>query len=274
MTNIRKVKILLVQKSLIFFYNKINKGIIFDYYLNFLKVLKLFQAKLTANNKKINDFHNPFYLSRKSRFYMYSNGLNFRLEFLFNEYLLGQIKFDQNDFVIDCGANIGELGFYLNHKHNIKNVISVEPERIEFETLKLNSFYSKFKPLNYALHHFIGEVNFYSNNETADSSIFPNNNLKSKKIKTITLDKIFNDYKIQECKLLKLEAEGAEPEILNGGLKNLEKIHFISVDCGPERGEKNENTIAAVSKLILKYDFSLADAGGIRKILLFKNNKF
>lgn len=274
MTNWKRFKNIIVQKSLIFFYDRINKGILFNTYIRILKITKLFKSNLDINKKVIKDFKNPFFLSRKSRFYMYSDGLNNRLEHLFHEYLLNQIKFNDNDLIIDCGANIGELGYYLNYKFGIKNVIAIEPDKQEFEKLQLNTYYSNYLPLNYALYNKNGEIDFYLNNETADSSVFANKSLTQVSVKTITLNELFNKQKIKKCKLLKLEAEGAEPEILEGGLEVLKHIEYISVDCGAERGVNNEITVAPVSKTINELNFSLIDAGGVRKILLFKNNLF
>lgn len=274
MTNWKRFKKILVQKSLIFFFERIDKKFYFNSYLRILKKTKLFKSKLDIKNQVINDFKYPFFLSRKSRFYMYSEGLNDRLEHLYNEYLLTQIKFNSNDHIIDCGANIGELGYYLNYKYGIKNVISIEPDKQEFETLKLNSKYSNYLPLNYALFNNNGKIDFYLNNDTADSSVFADKSLNKVSVKTITLNELFNKQKIKKCKLFKLEAEGAEPEILEGGLEVLKNVEYISVDCGPERGVDNEITVAPVSKTLQNLNFSLIDAGGVRKILLFKNNLF
>ena len=79
MTNWKRFKNIIVQKSLIFFYDRINKGILFNTYIRILKITKLFKSNLDINKKVIKDFKNPFFLSRKSRFYMYSDGLNNRL---------------------------------------------------------------------------------------------------------------------------------------------------------------------------------------------------
>ena len=45
-----------------------------------------------------------------------------------------------------------------------------------------------------------------------------------------------DNFNFKKIKLLKVEAEGAEPEVLLGTAKILKRIEFISVDCGPERG--------------------------------------
>lgn len=273
MNNLQKFIKIFVQKSLIFFYQKINKNSLFDLFIWVLKKINLFKANIVIKEKIIYDFGTPFYVARKSRFYLYCVGLEYRLNQLYNEYLLYQIEFNQEDIIIDCGANIGELGFLLHHKHQLKNIIAVEPEKIEFDTLIKNSKYSNYKPINAVLLDKNGEVEFFSDNETADSSIFPDKNLKSTSVQSHTLNKLFLNNKLTNCKLLKLEAEGAEPEILRGGLEILNKIEYISVDCGPERGPNNCITVEEVSRIILNENFHLVDAGGNRKILLFRNNE-
>ena len=47
--------------------------------------------------------------------------------------------------------------------------------------------------------------------------------------------------------LLKVEAEGAEPEVLQGLKKNLSRVEFITVDCGFERGLNQKSTISVTS---------------------------
>ena len=79
----------------------------------------------------------------------------------------------------------------------------------------------------------------------------------------------FNTTKI---KLLKLEAEGAEPEVLMGSENILRNIEYISADLGPERGSKNEETYPAVTDLLYKNNFSLIKINPERPTLLFRNN--
>ena len=57
-----------------------------------------------------------------------------------------------------------------------------------------------------------------------------NTNAKQIPIKSKTLD----SYNFKKIKLLKLEAEGSEFEVLNGSLNTLKNIDYISVDYGPE----------------------------------------
>ena len=62
-------------------------------------------------------------------------------------------------------------------------------------------------------------------------------------IETTTLKEFVIKNKINHIKFFKLEAEGFEPEILNGSKDVLNRIEYIGVDGSPERGPKAETTI-------------------------------
>jgi hypothetical protein len=112
---------------------------------------------------------------------------------------------------------------------------------------------------------------FYENTENADSSLIePPIYRTIRTVKTTTLD----DFEINgTIKLLKLEAEGAEPEILLGSIKTLKRVIFLTVDAGPERGIGLEETIGEVAEILKKHHFKLIKSGVNRKTYLFCNEK-
>jgi hypothetical protein len=59
--------------------------------------------------------------------------------------------------------------------------------------------------------------------------------------------------------LLKIEAEGYEPEILKGAGKMLERCEYIAVDGGYERGVKCEQTFTTITNYLLKNNFEMKD---------------
>jgi hypothetical protein len=74
--------------------------------------------------------------------------------------------------------------------------------------------------------------------------------------------------------LLKLEAEGAEPEILKGGLDTLQRTFFVVADLGPERGLKGERTFEASSEILKNHGFRLHGRNpGNRECFLFVNQQ-
>jgi hypothetical protein len=74
--------------------------------------------------------------------------------------------------------------------------------------------------------------------------------------------------------LLKIEAEGAEPEVLIGLSKELKKVNYIVVDCGFERGINSESTIRECSQYLINNNFEFYKYSEFRTMCLFKNLDF
>ena len=81
--------------------------------------------------------------------------------------------------------------------------------------------------------------------------------------------KKFGDFK--NIKILKIEAEGGEPEILEGALKTLPKVEYITADLGYERGYKNEQTFTAFTNILMPKGFEMIDVFQDRLTVIFKN---
>lgn len=94
------------------------------------------------------------------------------------------------------------------------------------------------------------------------------------KKKSLTLSRIIKDFQIQKIKFLKLEAEGAEPEIFLGGIDDLNKIEYICVDVGPEKGLSYETTLVETVNILKANNFEFFKMGHLRLNCLFKNRKF
>lgn len=75
----------------------------------------------------------------------------------------------------------------------------------------------------------------------------------------------------KKIKLIKLEAEGFEIEILHGLKKYLNKVEYIVVDCGFERGLDQNSTIAECSNYLINNNFKMIDFGAPRIVTLFQN---
>ena len=184
-------------------------------------------------------------------------------------YLLQNIKFRDNDIIIDVGANNGD--FYLCFDKKIK-YYAYEPSPVVFSNLKYNVKNQNLYNLGLSNSE-NKKINFYLKDESGDSSILPINNYTKKiSIETTNLDKELDKIQ-QRIKLIKLEAEGFEPEILQGLKKHLNLIEYITIDCGFERGIKLESTIAECSNYLIKNNFKMIDFNTRlhRVVALFKN---
>ena len=210
------------------------------------------------NLYKVKSDKMTMYFNEKMRgFNTYAYGIKSRALSLGDTYSLDKINFAKNDIIIDCGANYGDL-YIWSKINNIKiNYISFEPAPNEFKCIELNC--ADQNNNNLALSNNLGKFEFYLKSESGDSSLIkPANGYNNKiNVNTLTLDKFLENLKIEQIKFFKVEAEGFEPEILNGSINSLKKIEYIGVDGSPERGEKKEWTIDFAKNFLNKNGFEL-----------------
>jgi len=205
----------------------------------------------------------------KKRALIYRHGLLNRIDLLASEYLLSLVPFTDGDTVLDCGANIGELSLWFKLKGLTVNYIGFEPSPLEFLSLQKNVAPSIVH--NLGLWNESGELDFYVASQTADSSLIePSNYDEIVTVQTVRLETFVNE----RIRFLKLEAEGAEPEILEGLGESLKYIEFICADLGFERGKNSESTLAPVTNFLLNHGFSLLEVSYPRVTAMFKNNRY
>jgi len=212
---------------------------------------------------------------RRSRLHYYQRGLSARLDFLNNEYLGDEnIIFKSGDTIIDCGANIGEFVRSLNIDSS-QRVIAFEPDPTEYNALKLN-IGANATAVNKALWSDDGEIEMFLANETGDSGVYQTEiDQKSIKIPAVRLDSYVNSLDgIGVIRLIKIEAEGAEPEVILGSKGVLERTNYISVDAGPERGSEKRSTLVPVLNILGEYNFKLIQFNPYRVTCLFRNENF
>jgi hypothetical protein len=89
------------------------------------------------------------------------------------------------------------------------------------------------------------------------------------KVRCVSLDDLFPEG--ERIKLLKVEAEGAEPEILLGGSKMLRNVDFVTADLGFERGVDCESTAPEVVNFMVKNGFEVVEFRHQRVCVLFRN---
>ena len=204
-------------------------------------------------------------------FSLYRNGLTARGIFLAKTYCLENITFSKDDIVIDCGANSGDLFLHLYSKIEPSNYIAVEPSLRDFQILSNNV--SGAKLLNLALGNVDDEIDFFVSVKGADSSVIePRNWTEKTKTRLARLDTLINDMKITKVKLLKVEAEGFEPEVLSGSIGALNLIEFIAVDGGPERGITESQTFSDCANFLILNGFRMVDTYLPWNRALFKNS--
>jgi len=216
-------------------------------------------------NKKDNIFsisegQKQLKFSNKIRgFAIYRNGIISREKFIFSSYCLDNISFHKNDIVIDCGANFGDLMLKLESYIQPSNYIAIEPNPSDFEILKLN-INTQSILINKALGKFNEKLPFYISSEDGDSSLVEPAEFKEViNVEVVRLDKLIEELNIKKIKLLKIEAEGYEPEVLEGLGSALKKCEYIAVDGGYERGVNSEQTFTTITNYLINNRFEIKD---------------
>jgi FkbM family methyltransferase len=215
---------------------------------------------------------NLLWTTHRSRAHLYSNGLLERGAAIGKSYLLHYIDFTDGDLVVDCGANMGDLQLWFrNRKINIK-YLGIEPNPIDYDCLYKNLL-SDSSSLNLALWNKNGNLKFWVDSKSASSSLIePPYFTEVIKVNSSRFDELEG---LGRIKLLKVEGEGAEPEILFGAQKFLKNIQFISADLGPERGVEQMSTRNEVVNFLLENNFTVVIENPYhRKTVLFKNSEY
>jgi len=264
MSFLSKLKLILKGKLTAFIFKKASNNFICKYLNLFFK----FNGKLVYEENifiKINQNSKLYYPNLRITRVLLDE--KYFLEHLYDSYLLNNIDFNDQDLVIDCGANVGEL--FLSIKSNNPNIqyIGFEPDDQVFECLQLNT---NSKSTNICLSNESGEKNFFIDSLGANSSVYESEPGMDSMV--VKVEKLENLYPDTEIKLLKIDAEGSELEVLEGCKKIFNNIDYVSVDCGAEKGVNQDTTFVDVNNYLISNNFSLIGINQNRLICLYRNN--
>lgn len=143
-----------------------------------------------------------------------------------NDYYLTQTAvFREGDTVIDVGAHVGTVSIYLAKKFPFLKVHAIEPDPLNYACLKRNIELNGV--LNVTAHHKAvcedGQTRMLyvdtldSGWATINARLASSHHvLSTVQVETVTLEQIFQEYKIRHCRLLKITALGVVQETLKG----------------------------------------------------------
>ena len=195
------------------------------------------------------------------------NGIEKQTNYIFDSYLLEKFEINSDDIVIDCGANVGE--FYQGLKNHFKNFVyfGFEPDPNVYKCLQKNISIKTATISNKALSNKTSIEKLYISSESADTSLFFIEDTEFIEVETIKLD----DLNLSKVKLIKIDAEGHELEVLQGAKNTLKLTEYVSVDYGPEKGIQGVNTIPEVTSFLYENNYKIISANLERQVGLFKN---
>lgn len=230
----------------------------FAFLFNTAKVLTRNKTKLSWNGDHFNVYDpnfREFSISIRHTgacFSRYFWGFENRIKGLEETYFLNDVPFEDGDTFIDCGASIGELHFWFRLNEININYIGFEPSPTEFSCLKRNL--PAQTVLNKGLWNENGKISFFVSSAGGDSSFIE----PHKFTETISIEcERLENYVKGGVRCLKLEAEGAEPEVLLGLGSAISTIEYITADLGFERGPNQESTLIPVVNFLLTNGFEL-----------------
>jgi FkbM family methyltransferase len=151
--------------------------------------------------------------------------------------------------IIDVGGHIGYFAIHISQFCKDALVFSFEPEPQNYEILirniKINKLENKIIPSNSAISDTDGRIKLYLHDDTFahSTSIATPNSIE---VPCYSLEKVLSANHIENCDLLKLNAEGAEyPILLNAKKETLQIISSIRAHCHSLDSHRNVDILVA-----------------------------
>ena len=200
------------------------------------------------------------------RWKLYRKGWEARLDQLAAEYGVDRyVQLNAKSLVIDVGANAGEFAHVCARFG--ATVHCIEPDGAVRACLTHN-----VRALDQATAHDAllwneeADVPFVSIPDHADSSVFADGS-KTQMRRATTLDRFCTDHKIDRIDLLKCDAEGAEPEVLEGAASMLARTSTVAIDTGAER--QGARTHKAVGAILKTHGFRVIDEAVGKRLMTY-----
>lgn len=189
------------------------------------------------------------------RWKLYRQGWEARLDRLEREYGVGRHSFlTAESVVIDVGANAGEFAHVCARRG--ARVYCFEPDPKIFECLQRNlDGVAGASAHAAAIWKSDGEINFALAPDRADSSVFAEG--PRIKTKAVTIETFANVQELRRIDLVKCDAEGAEPEVLEGIGEAWPLVRAVALDTGAER--QGARTNEACRKILERNGFRAID---------------
>jgi len=149
-----------------------------------------------------------------------------------NPYGIDYVELNENDVLIDVGANIGMFSIYAHMKFGCK-IIAFEPIKENVENFRRNVLINQLNPEKFEIYQLAVssednqkiKLGKFEHNSGGSSEFF--NYVNNYEIcNTVRLDRFLSD----KCKFLKMDCEGSEYEVIPSILDKLDIFEFIGIE--------------------------------------------
>jgi FkbM family methyltransferase len=179
-------------------------------------------------------------------------------------YGLDEISWAPGDVFIDVGANFADLVLYLRSlDERVRDgitYVAIEPGLREAACIRRNVAGIDGHVYQCAASNTDGSAILFYTPRTADSSLLePPEYDATYEVPTRRLDSLLRENAMsgRRIRLLKVEAEGSELEVLEGAGDMLRNVDWIAADLGFERGLEQRATAPEVIPFLLDNGFRL-----------------
>ena len=230
--------------------HKIKSGIIA------IKVIKNWPTFILDHFKLINSE----YITYKLR-----NGVQYKIKakelhrFMITESWIHEVytkyfDIEDDDVVLDIGANIGAFSMLAAFYVKKGIIYSFEPEKKSFELLKENVKLNKVKNIkiiNEAVSNKTGTSYFYlSDTNAGGHSLYSSRADKKVTVPTVSFEEFIEKNKIEKIDFLKMDCEGCEYDVFyNCSDETFKKIRHIAMECHKIDGESKAIEMAEFLRL-------------------------
>jgi len=155
-------------------------------------------------------------------------------------YDLDNLHISENDTIIDIGTNTGIFAIVANKKFGCK-VIGFEPVKSIYENALINVKINDTKGIeihNSAITNKEGDIIYISLDEGNSGGSSKFKNVNPTVCKTETLDKYIKENE-SSLKMLKIDCEGGEYEIIPSIIEHLNKFDYIAIEYHKYNEEQN-----------------------------------
>jgi FkbM family methyltransferase len=171
----------------------------------------------------------------------------------------GFVEMQKGDVVVDVGAHVGTFSKAVSEKAD--RVIAIDPNASLNNCLQKNvSKKSNIEVVKKGLWkekcNMEMSLSVSANDNSLlgvdDETLDTGNKVR---VELDTLENIAEEKSLEVIDFLKVEAEGAEPEVLMGALCDELEVKKICVNCGPER--KGQEPTSEVSKILTEFGYDV-----------------
>lgn len=177
----------------------------------------------------------------------------FRETWVEGRYSIPNLSIGKGGVIMDVGAHVGTFTIWAATKNPSARVIAAEPSPETLKYLRSNievNRLSNVTVVEAACGGSEGAVDLFSRGPLACNTVYRSDNYGSSfaaagRVAMVTLDRLFSDFAVQHCDLLKLDCEGAEYEILYSAARNtLDRIEAIAMEYHTGMNEHDPRRLA------------------------------